>query len=138
MNRLLLEELSPTNRVLKRAQYEAFEFSLLNCDVQVRNENHQNPINHEYRVTIVSDVPAACECPADRAYDTPCKHRVTVAIRPRILDLVTKVQAATDGGTTADEQYDSTELDHCACDKLSKEFPCWNCVRTGQKKVPEK
>jgi len=58
----LLDSLEPTNRVLKRAQYEAFEFSLLDGDIRVRNESHQNPADHEYRVTVVVDgVPAACE-----------------------------------------------------------------------------
>lgn len=138
MSRVLCEDLNPTNRVLKRAQYEAFAFSLLDGDVRVRNGSHQDPANHDYHVTIVDGVPTACECPADRKYDTPCKHRVAVAIRPRILDFVTKVQAVTDGGTTADEQYDSAESDQCECDKLGGEFPCWNCVRTGRKKLSER
>jgi len=56
----LLDSLEPTNRVLKRAQYEAFEFSLLDGDIRVRNESHQNPADHEYRVTVVDGVPAAC------------------------------------------------------------------------------
>jgi len=79
----LLDSLEPTNRVLKRAQYEAFEFSLLDGDVRVRNESHQNPADHEYRVTVVDGVPETCECPADTVSDGACKHRVAVAIRPK-------------------------------------------------------
>jgi len=59
----LLDSLEPTNRVLKRAQYEAFEFSLLDGDIRVRNESHQNPADHEYRVTVVDGVPAAWSVP---------------------------------------------------------------------------
>lgn len=98
----LLGSLEPTNRVLKRAQYEAFEFSLLDGDVYVRNESPQNPANHEYHVSVIDGVPAVCECPADATYDGPCKHRVAVAIRPRILDIATKMQAVADGGVVTD------------------------------------
>lgn len=104
MAQTLLDSLELTNRVLKRAQYEAFEFSLLDGDVCVRNKSHQNPANHEYRVTVVDGVPAACEYPADAAYDGPCKHRVAVAIRPQILDTATKMQAITDGVVTNGER----------------------------------
>lgn len=52
MNQLVIGNLKPTNRALKRAHYEAFEFSLLDGDVHVRNESHLDPSNHEYRVTV--------------------------------------------------------------------------------------
>jgi len=104
----LLDSLEPTNRVLKRAQYEAFEFSLLDGDIRVRNESHQNPADHEYRVTVVDGVPAACECPADAVYDGVCKHRVAVAIRPQILDIVKKTQAITDSGVVTDGERQGT------------------------------
>ena len=74
MTQSLLERLSPTNRVLKRAQYEAFAFSLYDGDVLVRNESHLNPADHEYRVTVVDGIPTACECPADKRFDGLCKH----------------------------------------------------------------
>jgi hypothetical protein len=141
MARALLERLDPTDRVLKRAQYEAFEFSLLDGDVRVRNESHQNPANHEYRVTVVDGVPASCDCPADAAYDGPCKHRVAVAIRPRILDIITKMRAVTDGGVApSDEdvadQSDDANTTQCDCDELPDDFPCWECVRTGRRDLP--
>ena len=128
-----LETLDPTNRVLKRAQYEAFDFSLLDGDVRVRNESHQGSANYDYRVSVVDGVPTACECPADAAYDGPCKHRVAVTIRPRILDIATKVQTVADGGVAAVAQEDDEE---CDCDELD-DFPCWHCVETGRRELPD-
>ena len=141
MAETLLDNLEPTNRVLKRAQYEAFEFSLLDGDVCVRNESHQNPANHEYRVTVVDGVPAACECPADAVYDGPCKHRVAVAIRPRILDIAIKMRTVADGGVVADkkrlaDQSGDADTAQCDCEGLADNFPCWECVRTGRRNLP--
>ena len=137
MDQLLSTAFKPTSRVLKRAQYEAFDFAVLNGDIRVRNESHENPANHEYLVTIVNGIPATCECPADATYEGPCKHRVAVAIRPRILDLVARVQVVADGGTRANGHYELAESDQCDCDELNDGFPCWNCVRTGRKTLPE-
>ncbi|RBI60030.1 SWIM zinc finger family protein [halophilic archaeon] len=103
MSRVPLNRLDPTNRVLTRAQYEAFAFTLLNGDVQVRNKSHPNPENHEYLVTIRDGVPVACECPADETDDGPCKHRVAVAIRLRILEIVATMQLVADGGRDVDD-----------------------------------
>ncbi|MDS0301364.1 SWIM zinc finger domain-containing protein [Halogeometricum sp. S1BR25-6] len=137
MDHLLPINFKPTSHVLKRAQYEAFAFSVLDGDIRVRNESHENPATHEYLVTVVNGIPATCECPADAAYEGPCKHRVAIAIRPRILELVTKVQVVADGGTRATDHYEPAESDQCECDKLDDGFPCWDCVRTGRKTLPE-
>lgn len=91
--------LDPPNRILKRAQYEAFSFSLVDGGVRVRNESHHHPSNHEYRVTVSEGVPTDCECPAESAFEHPCKHRVAIAVRPRILDLVETVQAVANTDT---------------------------------------
>ena len=37
------------NRILKRAQYEAFAFAWVDGEVRVRNESHAEPSAHEYR-----------------------------------------------------------------------------------------
>ena len=95
-----LEEV-PT-RVLKRAQYEAFEFELLDSRVRVRNESYADPENHEYEVTVDDGVPTACTCPADTRFDNPCKHRVAVAIRRPILEFIEEVQVVADGGLRAE------------------------------------
>jgi hypothetical protein len=142
MSQLPLEKLDPPKRILKRAQYEALEFSLLDGDVLVRNESHLDPADHEYLVTVVDGAPIACECPADATYDEPCKHRVAVAIRPRILEIATKAKLLADGGPTVTEerQPDSggeSETEQCDCEKLREGFPCWECVRTGRREMPD-
>lgn len=102
----VLERLDPSSTVLKRAQYEAFSFTLYEGDVLVRNESHAEPMNHEYRVTVQDGVPATCECPADRYHSGPCKHRVAVAIRTPVLDAAVMMQSldptSTFGGDCTD------------------------------------
>ena len=143
MPQSLLEKLDPPNRILKRAQYEALEFSLLGGDVLVRNESYLDPADHEYLVTVINGVPIACECPADATYDEPCKHRVAVAIRPRILEIATRAELLADGGPIVTEkgQTDSggeSETEQCDCEKLREGFPCWECVRTGRREIPDR
>ena len=139
-----LEQLAVTRRTVKRAQYEAFEFSLTPNGVQVRNASHANPEDHEYVVEIDDSVPTACTCPADENYSTACKHRIAVAIRRPILDAATHQQIVADGGRvqsklgdrvhTADESSDERE---CDCADLSGDFPCWECFRSGRRDLPD-
>jgi len=138
-----LEQLEFTTRVAKRAQYEAFEFSLCPDGVHVRNCSHDNPAEHEYVVTIEDCLPTACDCPADDRFDGACKHRVAVAIREPIMEAVTDTQVAADGGSTIstdeDPEADDQTMDDDACDcvELPGDFPCWDCVRTGKRTLPE-
>jgi hypothetical protein len=146
-----LNKLEFTTRVAKRAQYEAFEFSLLPEGVQVRNGSHEHPSEHEYLVGIDGGVPASCTCPADEHYDRACKHRVAVAIRRLLLDAVGEAdgpQSVTaDGGrvtSPVEEKPDADPLqdgrtahDDVECSECIGEFPCWECVRTGRKELPE-
>ncbi|WEL28023.1 SWIM zinc finger family protein [Haloferax volcanii] len=141
MSEPLLARLDPTKRVLKRAQYEAFEFSLFGGDVLVRNVSHADPENHEYNVRIVDGVPTDCECPADKSYSGPCKHRVAVAIRRPILDAVEQMQMVADGGVVTKEQpetgvEDDEAPDNCDCEMLDGDFPCWACVDSGRRELP--
>jgi len=156
-----LSELDAPSRVIKRAQYEAFEFTIEDDGVRVRNGSHANPKDHEYLVTVEGNTPTRCECPADASYEGACKHRVAVAIRRPILDAAIDRQLAADGGkpiatseTSPIEQESSPtasdrtsmevdrddengEPEHdCACDGLPDGFPCWECVRTGRREVP--
>lgn len=139
-----LEQLAVTRRTVKRAQYEAFEFSLTSNGVQVRNASHANPEDHEYLVEIDDTVPTSCTCPADEHYSTACKHRIAVAIRRPILDAVMNQQLVADGGRVqsrlSDQAYaeDSTTEDRddeCPC--LRDEFPCWECYRSGRRDLPD-
>ena len=131
-------QLETTRRVIKRAQYEAFEFELQNTGIRVRNCSHADPTNHEYHVTIEGGIPVACECPAEQKYPSACKHRVAVAIRTPLLEAATS-QAVTDGGavTLKDESEDEEEGDDCDCEHLESDFPCWECYRTGKRDLPE-
>ncbi|MBC9987959.1 SWIM zinc finger family protein [Haloferax sp. AS1] len=129
-------EFDPPVRVLKRAQYEAFAFELLDGDVRVRNESYADPTAHEYRVRIRNGVPDSCSCPADTSGDGPCKHRVAVAIRPRILELAVQMRVVADGGSPPNGDDDTPDLP-CECEQLSEALPCWNCVDAGWRDLSE-
>ncbi|WP_226007455.1 SWIM zinc finger family protein [Natrinema salinisoli] len=140
-----LSKLEFTRRTAKRAQYEAFEYTLTSTGVLVKNGSHAKPDEHEYVVTVTNGIPTACECPADEHYEGACKHRVAVAIRRPIVQAVTHQQLATDGGQTiesrgktdhSDPQTDSENVasgEDCDCPETGDSFPCWNCVRTGRR-----
>lgn len=146
-------ELDVTNRTVKRAQYEALEFALSADGVQVRNNSHANPEDHEYLVEVAEGVPTACNCPADAKYDGACKHRIAVAIRRPILDAVRRQQLVADGGVSStskpeendlrdDENHESEESSDdeqsadCDCADLQSDFPCWECYRSGRRDFP--
>ncbi|WP_458208718.1 SWIM zinc finger family protein [Haladaptatus sp. NG-SE-30] len=139
----VLSHLTFTKRVAKRAQYEALEFSLTTRGVLVRNTSHANPADHEYLVTIRDGIPIACECPADTRYEGACKHRVGVRIAMPLLQAATDHSLVADGGTqietepeTHTDNRDSDQPADCDCDELSG-FPCWPCVRSGRRDLPE-
>lgn len=100
-----LEQFDVPEQVLKRAQYEAFEFELAGTDVLVRNASHACPSDHEYLVAIAAGVPTTCCCPADERFDHPCKHRVAIAIRPPILRFAIEAQAVVDSGVSRKDRY---------------------------------
>lgn len=111
----VLDRLEVSTRVLKRAQYEAFDFRLTDDGVVVRNGSHANPDDHVYTVTIADGLPSACTCPADEHYEVACKHRLAVAIREPVLDAAV-VHTATDrvdgrsrGDRDEDEDQDQNE-----------------------------
>ncbi|ELZ92884.1 hypothetical protein C440_12224 [Haloferax mucosum ATCC BAA-1512] len=108
-------------------------------------------------------VPAECECPADKyneEYD--CKHKVALATvgGPVVLEAAVnfptpsgnpeRSNASTvadklraDGGATTkriggeSKPLDAEEHDECDCAELSDDFPCWPCVRDGNRELPE-
>jgi hypothetical protein len=91
-----LSGLEWTPRILKRAQYEALQFSLIEGDIRVRNASHADPTAHEYRVRVTDGQPVACTCPFDTRSSHACKHRVGVAIRPSILQAAVLMQTLGD------------------------------------------
>ncbi|WP_227377598.1 SWIM zinc finger family protein [Haladaptatus halobius] len=139
----VLSQLTFIKRVAKRAQYEALEFSLETRGVLVRNTSHANPADPEYLVTVHDGIPIACECPADDRYEGACKHRVGVAIRTPLLQAATDHSLVADGGIQIEnepenhaEDSDTNQPADCYCDRLSG-FPCWSCVRSGRRDLPE-
>ncbi|MFC6727068.1 SWIM zinc finger family protein [Natronoarchaeum mannanilyticum] len=134
----LLDDLSFTSKVAKRAQYEAFEFVIVPDGVRVRNCSHEKPAEHEYTVTVRDGRPTCCECPADQRFDGACKHRVAVAIRRPIVEAATTSQVRADGGTVqkdGESPADTDQPDDCECASLPNGFPCWECVRTGRRSL---
>jgi len=148
-----LEALDVSSRVAKRAQYEAFEFTLADDDILVRNRSHADPSEHEYLVNVDEGVPVSCTCPADTHYAGACKHRVAVAIRRPVLDAATgsRPPAVPDGGTQPDTssadsgpvtegdlETDSLSTQQLArlvsedCTECLDGFPCWDCFRTAR------
>lgn len=138
-----LDHLSPSNRILRRAQTEPFVFTLLDGDVLVRNERYSDPENHEYVVRIVDGLPTTCTCPANAIYKGPCKHQVAVAIRRPIIAAAVEMQTLADGGTPSPVESDDDRDEDCeesatGCEHLAADFPCWECVRTGRRDLPER
>ncbi|WP_458209883.1 SWIM zinc finger family protein [Haladaptatus sp. NG-SE-30] len=139
----VLSQRTFTYRVVKRAQYEAHEFTVDTRGVRVRNASHANPDDHEYLVTIRDGIPVACECPADTHCDGACKHRVGVAIRTPLLKAAAEYSLVADGGTQPKDGYDHSgdgedtgQTSDCECADLGG-FPCWDCVRTGRRDLPD-
>lgn len=142
MSEHVLEQLAVSHRPLKRAQYEAFSFTLSPDGVLVRNGSYANPHEHEYQVTVEDGVPTACDCPADTTSETACKHRLAVAIRTPVLQAAQQSAepVRADGGVT--EELTTTDAGDdaqawCSCGDLSGEFPCWECYRRGRKPLPD-
>ncbi|WP_255152201.1 SWIM zinc finger family protein [Halorarius halobius] len=142
MSEHVLAQLAVSNRVLKRAQYEAFAFTVLDEGVLVRNGSYTNPEDHEYLVTVTGGLPTHCSCPADRQYEPACKHRLAVAIREPVLEAARRTEspAVADGGTEVTRPTESQPdepPEWCDCAGLRDGFPCFECYRRGRKELPE-
>jgi hypothetical protein len=95
--------------------------------VDVTNESHENPSEHQYTVSIddVTKDLMACTCPHYVHRNAVCKHMAAVENATE--------EEALDAFPSEDEA--DTEPDNCDCDGLNG-FPCWPCVRTGRKELP--
>lgn len=136
-----LDQLHTTNRALHRAQRESFAFRLQQGAVIVRNQTHETPADHEYRVTVRDGVPVACTCPAEAQYAPACKHRIAVAIRDAVRETAMRMQQAAAGDPVDTElscgQHDAEPepVDppaDCRCTARPDDVPCWPCVRAGR------
>lgn len=119
--------------VIKRAQFEAFEFELETPGLlTVINGSHENPDDHRYRVNVEDGVPCACECPAFEYGDGPCKHMISIVIREPVLQAAQWEQEASQSPTMADGGQD---VDICpngqegCCGPTGDDLPCFDCYR---------
>ncbi|WP_266083071.1 SWIM zinc finger family protein [Haladaptatus caseinilyticus] len=115
-------ELEADETAQKRAQAEQFSFDVDAPGlIEVTNESHENPEEHQYTVSIddVTNELMACTCPHHVHRNAFCKHMPAVenAIDDETLDAFPS------------EDDNETEPDN-------GDFPCWPCVRAGQKELP--
>lgn len=141
MSKSTLELLEYDEQIAKRAQWEAFEFTVLGeDDVEVVNGSHDEPEEHTYTVHVEGEIPSDCTCPAWEFQDGACKHMVAVAIREPVLGAVSaEPTVKADGGVTVKEgtANDSEERpDDCDCGEWNDGLglPCWPCYRDGFEK----
>jgi len=134
----VVELLDADTTVEKRAQWEGFEFTLLeDGDVEVVNGSHDEPEEHTYTVHVQGGIPSDCTCPAFEYQDGACKHMVAVTIREPVLEAATaEPTLKADGGVT----IEAVEGDHsderpedCDCGEWNQglNLPCWPCYRDG-------
>jgi hypothetical protein len=121
-------ELEADETAQQRAQAEQFAFDVDAPGlVDVTNQSHENPADHQYIVSIndVTNELIACTCPHHIHRTAFCKHMATVehATDDRTLDAFPSENEA------------NAEPEDCDCDGLG-DFPCWPCVRTGRKELP--
>ena len=132
-----------TDRIAKRAQWEAFEFAVPEPGtVRVENHSHgaENVDEHTYDVSIRHGSAVACTCPADEYNDEACKHRIAVEQNAPVLAAASGVvddasrQPATDGGVVLDDETDDDgRPDDCECEPWMSDIalPCFECHRAG-------
>lgn len=85
-----------TTDVQKRAEWEAFEFSVPERGrVRVENHSHEDPSEHTYDVDVEHGSAVACTCPADE-YNETCKHRVATESNAPVLAAASGVVEADD------------------------------------------
>lgn len=131
-----LEVLEYGEQIAKRAQWEAFEFTILREDsVEVVNTSYDNPDDTRYNVHVEGSIPSDCSCPPWEYQEGACKHMVGVAIPEPVLKAVsTEPRMKADGGVTveADESdHSDGRLDDCDCSLLFESLSCWPCYRDG-------
>lgn len=133
-----------TEKVAKRAQYEAFDYTVPGTGtVRVTNASYgDDAADHTYDVTIQNGEAASCTCPADEYQEGPCKHRVAVSQTPAVLVAATP-EVATDGGSTTttapdtedvleddvDEEEDVGSREECWC--ADADLPCFDHFQKG-------
>ncbi|WP_139328887.1 SWIM zinc finger family protein [Haladaptatus litoreus] len=121
-------ELEVDETAQQRAQAEQFAIDVDAPGlIEVTNESHENSADHQYTVSIddVTEELMACTCLHYVHRNAFCKHMAAV-------------ENTTGDGTLEafpSEDEDNAEPEDYDCDGLG-DFPCWPCVRTGRKELP--
>lgn len=155
----IVDQLSFTKKTAKRVAWEAWEFTIVGPhQVKVTNASYGfQKTDHEYVVDVEVRgglaVPAGCDCPADihtEKYD--CKHKVALATvgGPTVLnaavDYENRAPASSESEPEAmadrvradgGRRYQREGATDCDCADLSGDFPCWSCVRKGERGLPK-
>lgn len=117
---------SADKKVVKRAQWESFSFSLEAPGiVRATNESHGEGSDHSYLVNVETDIPVACECKAFEYQEGPCKHMVAVAICEPVL-MAAQAELVADGGKDM-ETCQNGQTGCCGPD--GDNLPCFECYR---------
>lgn len=153
-----LSDLEFDSRTRKRAEWEAFEYTVIaENQIQVVNGSYgAEKDEHEYTVTVEQDEtgrisPLHCSCPAFQQHSGACKHQVATAMHDVVLgaavaytrDSETPPAAPvvlSDGGevvATADEDEPTeTECTEGWCpgprDGADDPLPCFDCFRSEE------
>jgi uncharacterized protein (DUF736 family) len=94
MSKSVIETLDADEQVQKRAQWEAFEFTVLaDVDVEVVNHSHKDADYHTYTVHVEGEIASDCTCAAWEYQSGACKHMIAVAIREPVVEAVSQEQA---------------------------------------------
>lgn len=126
-----IERLDVDARVRKRAEWEAFDFTILeDGSVEVRNESYpdEEVAEHTYTVELEDGEPVACDCPYAEHHDGDCKHAAAVGLRRRLIGAV----------HFEEERSDAPAEDGCPhgephCDGPESEgLPCYRCFKEGR------
>ncbi|WP_159901912.1 hypothetical protein [Salinirussus salinus] len=134
--RTAVEYLSFDKKTAKRAEWEAFEFTIVGPHlVEVANASYGfEKADHTYTVGVaVRDgvaFPAECECPADIHREQDCKHKVALALigNPVVLDAARTCSRPVKSGEAVSEG--SCPNGDSDCDGPgSGDLPCWPCYR---------
>lgn len=145
MSKSAIDRLEVDAQVQKRAQWEAFEFTLLG-EGQVEVANHSYPDEevweHTYIVEVEGGYPVNCSCPYAEYHDGDCKHMAAVGIREPLIEAATASEdrrLAADGGTITSAAVSNKEPDTCPngdprCGGPDGEdLPCFDCYRVSSK-----
>ncbi|WP_246986358.1 hypothetical protein [Halorientalis marina] len=142
-----VEHLNFGKKTSLRVTWEAWEFTIVGPhQVEVTNasygflkDDHSYVVGVGERDGVV--VPVECGCPADRYNENyDCKHKVALATvgGPTVLNAAVNYESPSDYDDTPEATTAADKLradGGCECD--SDDFPCWECVRTDRRELPE-